>query len=234
MKTDIRILIVEDDPEILIGLKDNLEFEGYRIVTAGDGREGLEQSLSGRFDLIILDLMLPLRDGLTICRELRKKDESTPVLVLTAKTDNIDQIVGYEIGADAYVTKPYDSRLLLAKIKALLRRRNSAGASAMPEIRFGEYTLFPEKRVLQKKDVTIHLTPYEYDILHLLLSIPNKVIDRQTLMDRVWGEDIIISARTVDTHIAHLRAKIEKDPAHPLLIVSVRRNGYRFDPPGER
>lgn len=229
MKAKARILIIEDDPNILIGLEDNLKFEGYEVRSATDGEEGLNLALSGRFDLIILDLMLPILDGMEICRELRKRDEYTPVLMLTAKSDNIDKIIGYEIGADDYVTKPFDSRVLLARIKALLRRMNRFASSKQSEFRFGDYVLLAEKMVLHKGSETIHLTPYEYGILHLLLSNPNKVIHRQGIIDQVWGEDIIISARTVDTHIAHLRQKIESDPQQPVFIISVRSVGYRFD-----
>jgi DNA-binding response OmpR family regulator len=229
MKTKARILIIEDDPNILIGLKDNLEFEGYQVRSATDGEQGLKMALSGQFDLVILDLMLPICDGLEVCRELRKKDEYTPVLMLTAKSDNIDKIIGYEIGADDYVTKPYHSRVLLAKIKALLRRMNPLPVSHPKEFRFGEFELSADKMVLQKGNQVIHLTPYEYGILHLLLSNPNKVIDRQTIMDKVWGEDIIVSSRTVDTHVAHVRQKIESNPQHPIFIKSVRSFGYRFD-----
>lgn len=230
MKNNARILIIEDDPAILIGLRDNLEYEGYSIETAGDGEQGLELALSGKFDLIILDLILPLRDGLEVCRELRKQDENTPVLMLTARIENIDQIVGYEMGADDYVTKPYDSRVLLARIKALLRRHQQEPAFGQKIYRFGEYLLFTDRMLLQKGEQEIHLTPYEYGILYLFLTNPNKVIDRQTIIDKVWGEDIIVSSRTVDTHIAQLRHKIEQDPSRPLFIISARSIGYRFDP----
>lgn len=229
MNSKARILIIEDDPAILVGLQDNLEFEGYSIETAEDGEEGLQLALTGNYDLIILDLILPLRDGLEVCRELRKKDESTPVLMLTAKIDNVDQIVGYEIGADDYVTKPYDSRVLLARIKALLRRHQQAPLSGPRLFRFGEYLLFTDRMLLQKGEKEIHLTPYEYGILYLFLANPDRVIDRQTIIDKVWGEDVIVSSRTVDTHIAQLRHKIEKDPGRPLFIISVRSIGYRFD-----
>ena len=230
MKSKARILIIEDDPSNLIGLRANLEYEGYSIETAGDGEQGLQLALSGKFDLLILDLILPLRDGLEVCRELRKQDESTPVLMLTAKIENIDQIVGYEMGADDYVTKPYDSRVLLARIKALLRRHQQAPSSSPKIYRFGEYLLFTDRMLLQKEEQEIHLTPYEYGILFLFLTNPNQVIGRQTIIDKVWGEDIIISSRTVDTHIAQLRHKIEKDPGRPLFIISVRSIGYRFNP----
>jgi two-component system alkaline phosphatase synthesis response regulator PhoP len=149
--------------------------------------------------------------------------------MLTAKSENIDQIIGYEIGADNYVIKPYDSRVLLARIKALLRRKSHLSPSNQAEFRFGKFILFTDKMVLQKGDKIIHLTPYEYGILHLLLSNPNKVIDRQTIMDKVWGEDVIVTSRTVDTHVAHVRHKIENNPQQPLFIISVRSIGYRFD-----
>ena len=226
MKMD-KILIVEDDKAILMGLKDDLEFEGYKVTTAFDGKEGLKKAMDQDFSLIILDILLPELNGFEVCKKLRESGKETPILMLTAaKTEEIDKVLGLELGADDYVTKPVGSRELVARVKAILRRAKQK--KEMEEVyKFGEVAVDFKSHEVHKAGKKIHLTALEFKILRFFIEHKGEVVTRDNLLDEAW-EDAIVSPRTIDPHIVHLRKKIENDPANPEYIMSVRGVGYRF------
>jgi len=226
MKKD-KILIVEDDKAILMGLKDDLEFEGYKVSTALDGKEGLKKAMEQDFQLIILDILLPELNGFEICKKLRESGKETPILMLTAaKTEEIDKVLGLELGADDYVTKPVGSRELVARVKAILRRAKQK--EEMGEIyTFGEVTVDFRSHEVHKAGKKLHLTALEFKLLKFFIEHKGEVVTRDNLLDEAW-EDAIVSPRTIDPHIVHLRKKIENDPANPECIISVRGVGYKF------
>ncbi|NOZ61828.1 MAG: response regulator transcription factor [Calditrichaeota bacterium] len=220
-----KILIIEDDKNIRMALTDDLEFEGYEVEQTADGKNGLSRAQKEKFDLIILDIMLPEMNGFDVCRELRKTDTFTPILMLTAKSEEIDKILGLELGADDYVTKPFSPRELLARVKALLRRsKNTEREIAC--FYFGDIELDFKKYSAKKGGESIYFTALEFSLLHFLVKHKNEVITRDQLLDAIWGSDVYVTQRTVDTHIANLRKKIENDPAKPKYIVGVRGVGY--------
>jgi len=227
-----KILIVEDEDSILMALEDDLSMEGYSVTGEKNGARALEKAREGGFDLIILDLMLPGLDGLEVCKRLRAEANSTPILMLTAKSQEVDKVLGLELGADDYVTKPFSPRELQARVKALLRRGRPMDNT--PErASFGDVVVDFKGYSVTKNGDPVELTVREFDLLRLLVSRPNEVLGRGTILNEVWGDEWDVFPRTIDTHVVHLRQKLEEDPADPKFIVNVRGVGYKFvaDPP---
>ena len=222
-----KILVVEDDNAILMGIKDDLEFEGYKVSTASDGKEGLKKAMDQDFQLIILDIMLPELNGFEVCKKIREADKNIPILMLTAvRTEEIDKVVGLELGADDYVTKPVGTRELVARVKAILRRARQK--EDIGEIyTFGDVTVNIKSHEVHKAGKKLHLTALEFNLLKHLIKHKGEVLTRDNLLDETWG-DAIVSPRTIDPHIAHLRRKIEDNPANPIFIISIRGVGYKF------
>lgn len=223
-----KILIIEDEEDLVKGLKLNLQGEGYEVDWAYDGREGLLKAQEAAPDLIILDIMLPKMNGLDVCRELRQKNIGTPIIMLTAKGGEIDKVVGLEVGADDYLTKPFSIRELLARIKALLRRANKVEKPVPKVYRFGDVEIDFAHFKVRRKAQEFDLTSLEVEILKHLISRQGEVVTREALLDKVWGYEKFPTTRTIDNHILKLRKKIEDDPAHPRHIFSVYGEGYRF------
>ena len=222
-----RILIVEDEETILMALQDDLELEGYEVASASDGLQGLARAREGGFDLIILDVMLPGLDGFEVCKRLRAEGMTTPIIILTAKSQEVDKVLGLELGADDYVTKPFSPRELLARVKAGLRRGKPAPQAVGP-CRFGNVEVDLKKYQATKNGAPVDLTTREFDLLRYLIENRDRAVHRFDILEKVWGGDTSVFPRTVDTHIAHLRRKLEDDPAKPSFIVGVRGVGYRF------
>ncbi len=225
------VLVVEDEKSIVDILRFNLEKEGYAVLTAYDGESGLEQAVNGGADLILLDVMLPKMNGFDVCRRLREKGSSVPVIILTAREEEADKVLGLEIGADDYITKPFSMRELLARVKANIRRTvmQQSGSAEGAMSAGGGLTINPENYQVCKRDKPIDLTQREYELLTFLASHPGKVYSRTDLMEQVWnygyvGDDV----RTVDVTVRRLREKIEDDPASPTLILTRRGVGYYF------
>ncbi len=221
-----RILIVEDDPDIALALRLDLTNEGYVIDVAGDGADAAHRARDQSWDLILLDVMLPGGDGLEICRDLRLKRVRTPILMLTAKAQEADKILGLDTGADDYVTKPYSPRELRARNRALLRRVTPD----QPLQHVGAYEVDFTRALVRRGDASVDLTPIELGMLQLFLRNPGRIVSREHVIDDVWGHDVFVTDRVVDTHIMKLRRKVEDDPARPRHILSVRGLGYRFEP----
>jgi DNA-binding response OmpR family regulator len=222
-----KILVVEDDKAILMGLKDDLEFEGYEVATASDGKDGLKQALGGGFELVVLDILLPGLNGFEVCKKLREVGVKTPILMVTAaKTEEMDKVVGLELGADDYVTKPIGSRELVARVKAILRRARKEDNSG-DVFKFGDIEVDFKSHEVFKRGKELHLTALEFNLLRFLILRRGQVVTRDQILDEAWGE-AVVAYRTIDPHVAHLRKKIEDDPAHPVHILSVRGVGYRF------
>jgi DNA-binding response OmpR family regulator len=219
------VLIIEDDPTMLRGLKDNFEFEGYRVHTATDGDAGLKRALTLQPDLIILDLMLPKANGYEICRFLRDEKIDTPILMLTAKTRESDIVLGLKLGADDYVKKPFSIKELLARSEALLRRRTKKTGQIFE---FGDCRLDVEGRALTRAGAPVDLSPKEFELLHFLCTHAGQACSRDLIMSNVWGYDSAVTPRSIDRFVVALRNKIEPDPAHPRFITTVREFGYRF------
>jgi DNA-binding response OmpR family regulator len=221
-----RILIVEDEASLALGLEDDLKLEGYQVQVAGDGETAIRQALSESFDLIVLDVMLPRKDGFDVCRELRRAGLRTPIILLTAKTQESDKVLGLDLGADDYVTKPFSPRELRARIKALLRR----STTPLPELyAFGDIEVNFTRQEVRRDGKPLSTTPVEFKLLTTLVRHRGRVLSRANLLDAVWGRDNYVTDRAVDTHIANLRKKIEQQPSQPRFVVSVRGTGYRFD-----
>ena len=228
--SDETVLIIEDDPTLLRGLKDNFEHEGYTVLTAADGEKGLELALDSTPSLILLDIMLPKINGYEICRLIRKEGLDVPIIMLTAKGQESDIILGLDLGADDYVTKPFSIRELLSRGNAFLRRRRSA----TPEIyRFGDCELDTRSKCFFRDDREVELTPKEFRVLELFLSRPGRAITRDDILRSVWGYSVFVTQRSVDRCINTLRGKIEPNPARPTFIKTIRQIGYRFDLPAE-
>ena len=223
-----KILIVEDEPDMARGLEDNLTFEGYEVQVETDGLAGLNYALANPVDLILLDLMLPQMPGYDVCKTLRAKGNNTPIIMLTAKGQEIDKVLGLELGADDYVTKPFSLRELLARIHALLRRHGAATGQPSDTYVFGEVILDFTHYHATKAREAIELTPKEFEILRYLITHRGKTVSRDELLDKVWGIEDYPTTRTVDNHILKLRKKIEKDPANPDFIMTVHGIGYKF------
>jgi two-component system alkaline phosphatase synthesis response regulator PhoP len=219
------ILIVEDNASQLRGLKDNFEAQGYRVLTATDGERGLDEAVRAKPDLIVLDLMLPKVNGYEICRHLRREKFEAPIIMLTAKSEEADLLLGLHIGADDYVTKPYRIRELLARVEALLRRSR---ASAPEVYRFGDCEFDSAARRLVRAGEIVKLSPKEYELLHYLLGRAGRALSRDQILNDVWGYDCMVTPRSIDRFITGLRQKIEVDPHNPRLIQTVREFGYQL------
>lgn len=222
-----RILIIEDDKSILTGLKDNLESEGYKVIFEMDGEKGLQTALKQKPDLILLDVMLPSKNGFDVCRELRQTNFNTPIIMLTAKIEEADKVLGLELGADDYVTKPFSIRELIARIKSILRRRTSI------EDRFAEYTFDDIKLNFKNMDAEkagkrIDLSLKEFEIMKYFIEHENEVISRNKLLDEVWGYTVFPTTRTVDNYIMMIRKKIETNHSNPKHILTLHSAGYKF------
>jgi DNA-binding response OmpR family regulator len=222
-----KILIIEDEESILMALDDNLSLEGYEVKSAKDGLQGLAMAKEKGHDLIILDIMLPRMDGFEVCRQLRQAGVGTPILMLTAKSQEIDKVLGLELGADDYVTKPFSPRELLARIKAILRRVR-ATKEQVDIYRFGDVEIDFKKYEVKKKEQPVYLTSLEFSLIGFLIKHEGQVLDRTSILDCVWGREVYVLPKTVDTHIGHLRKKIEDDAANPKHIIGVRGAGYKF------
>jgi DNA-binding response OmpR family regulator len=223
-----RILIVEDDKAIAVALEDDLRLEGYGVELVTDGEAALRRARDGGFDLVLLDVMLPKKDGFDVCRELRRSGVSSKILLLTARAGETEKVLGLDLGADDYVTKPYSPKELRARIRALLRRGASEPESAV-NARFGDCELDLIRGELRRGGQPVPTTPLEFKLLGLFTRRAGHVLTRRILIDEVWGEDTAITERVVDNQIANLRRKIEPSPANPRYLKSVRGIGYRFD-----
>lgn len=223
-----KILIIEDQEDLLRGLEINLTKEGYQVLKATRGDKGMDLAIKENPHLIILDIMLPGMNGLDVCRELRRKGIETPIIMLTAKSDEIDRVVGLEIGADDYVTKPFSLRELLARIRVRLRRPPAPATEALTQYRFGDIEIDFLRFTATRQGQALHLTPREYDILRLLIRHRGEVVTRDRMLDEVWGYDVYPTTRTVDNHILKLRQKLEADPANPQYILTIYGEGYKF------
>jgi len=222
------ILIVEDEPGIRMSIKDELESEGYVVYEAEDGEHGLEIVHRMSPDLIILDIMMPILNGTEMCKRLRMSGDTTPILMLTVKDKEIDKVLGLELGADDYMTKPFSLRELLARVKALFRRTEEP-YKGVQRIRIGDVELDFKKFEARKNDEVLEFTPLEYQLLQCLVRERGTVLSRNEILDRIWGEDnVVVTPRTIDSHIANIRKKIERDPANPQLILSVHGIGYKL------
>jgi two-component system alkaline phosphatase synthesis response regulator PhoP len=224
-----RILIVDDEPEMVRGLADNLRFEGYETLAAENSREGLALALREVPDLILLDVMMPQMSGWDLLRALRQKGLDVPVIMLTARGEEVDRVLGLELGADDYVTKPFSLRELLARVRAVLRRPGPR--QKFEEVAFGDVRLHLRARQAFRAGREVRLTKKEFDLLRYLVEHRGEVLTRDRLLNEVWGYERFPTTRTVDTHILRLRQKFEPDPERPVFIVTVHGQGYRFAPP---
>ena len=224
------ILIVEDEPAMRMGLKDNLEFESYDVEVALDGADGLEKIKNGTFDLIILDVMMPKLSGFDVCKAVRKMGVMTPIIFLTAKSEEIDKVLGLELGADDYLTKPFSLRELIARVKAILRRSSaaSAPASAGGTHQIGKLEVDLEQYTASAAGESIRMSHKEYEILQFLVENKNDVVSRYDLLNKVWGYDSQPTTRTVDNFILRLRQRIEENPNDPKVILTVHGVGYKM------
>ncbi|RSK25432.1 response regulator transcription factor [Bhargavaea beijingensis] len=235
-----RILVVDDERPILTLLEYNLKQAGYEVITAADGEEGLQKAESEIPDLIVLDPMLPKLDGMDVCRTLRQKGVNTPIIMLTAKSDELEKILGLELGADDYMTKPFSPREVVARVKAVLRRSESS-ASGQPEegerkeavYESGPLKVYPERFEAYKDGVSLEFTPKEFELLVHMISNRNRVMSRDQLLSAVWNYDFAGDTRIVDVHISHLRDKIEENTRRPVFIKTIRGTGYKFEGPPE-
>lgn len=225
-----RILVVEDNPDLAFGLRNNLEIEGYAVTVAEDGARGLQAALDEGPDLLILDLMLPEMSGFSVLKALRAEGHDVPVLILTAKGEEADKVLGLRLGADDYVTKPFGVLELLARVEAILRRSGTNGSSGADHgvHTFGDVVVDTSARSVTRAGNEVPVTPKEFDLLVTLIRRQGAVASRVTLMKEVWGHRAAIASRTVDTHIAELRRKLEDEPSDPRWIVTVHKAGYRF------
>jgi DNA-binding response OmpR family regulator len=222
-----RILVVEDEPGIALALEDDLKAEGYDVEVVGDGETASRLARERQFDSILLDVMLPRKDGFDVCRDIRKAGVRTPVIFLTAKTQEAEKVLGFEVGGDDYVTKPYSPRELRARLKAVLRR----GRDEEPETyRFGEFDVDFRRRELRRHEQAVPLAPLEFKLLAAFIRHRGRALSRQQLIDEAWGRDTFVTERVVDNQVTNLRKKIEPSPDQPRYLVSLRGLGYRFDP----
>jgi len=222
-----KILIVEDEPAMLMGLRDNLEFEGYKVFTARTGKEGLASAAQHSPNLILLDIMLPEIDGLELLKQLRAAGQTTPVIMLTARSRELDKVRGLELGADDYITKPFSVRELLARIKAVLRRTRDK-APKLQTYTFAKIEIDFRRSIAKKKGNIIPLSYFEQEILRCLIGHKEEPVSRNQLLDEVWGLDLFPTTRTIDNHIVKLRQKLEDDPKNPRHILTVHGIGYKF------
>lgn len=221
-----RILIVEDEPAMVAGLRDNFEYEGYEVISAADGAAGLESALANDPDLVVLDVMMPRMSGLDVCKQLKTKKPGVPIIMLTARGQEIDKVVGLELGADDYVTKPFSIRELMARVKAVLRRVSPAPA---PDVyRFSDVEVNVRSNEVLRAGSRIELSSKEFALLAYFIAHPAETLSRDRLLDAVWGYENYPNTRTVDTHIVHLRQKLEPNPEEPRFILTVHGTGYKF------
>ncbi|WP_407269059.1 response regulator transcription factor [Radiobacillus sp. PE A8.2] len=227
-----RVLIVDDEESIVTLLKYNIEKAGFLTDVAYDGLEGLRKATEQTFDLIILDLMLPGMEGTDVCKQLRQQQVDTPILMLTAKDDEFDKVLGLELGADDYLTKPFSPKEVVARIKAILRRSNKqVPTNDKPYIKVSELLIFPEQYEATIRDETLTFTRKEFELLLYLAKHKGKVLSRDQLLSAVWNYDFVGDTRIVDVHISHLREKIEPDTKHPVYIKTIRGLGYKMEEP---
>jgi len=221
-----RILVVEDEAAIARALADDFRSEGYDVEVAADGRTACEKGRSNAFDLVVLDIMLPGKDGFDVCRDLRRAGVRTPILMLTARTQEAEKVLGLELGADDYVTKPYSPRELRARVKALLRR----AAGEQPDVyRFGDVEVDFGRGEIRRGGQPLEVTPLEFKVLAAFVRHPGRVLTRQQVLDEAWGRELFVTERVVDNQVTNLRKKVEPDPSRPRYLVNVRGQGYRFD-----
>ena len=222
-----KILVVEDEPNMVAGLRDNFEFEGYQVITARDGVEGLQRALDESPDLVVLDVMMPRMSGLEVCKQLRAKRGSIPIIMLTARGQEVDKVVGLELGADDYVTKPFSIRELLARVKAVLRRTSVVPKDQDRRI-FGEVEVDLRKCRVLKSGQVIDISSKEFELLKYFIVHSGETLSRDRLLEDVWGYDNYPTTRTVDTHLVRLRQKLEPNPDQPQYFLTVHGTGYRF------
>jgi len=223
-----RILLVDDEESIQTLLAYPLRKDGYEVVVARDGRDGLDEFAADRFDLVVLDVMMPRIDGIEVCRRLRARSQ-VPIIMLTARDDEIDKVLGLEIGADDYITKPFSVREFRSRVKAALRRTRMSGEEpAEGPVTVGELTIDPGRRQVTVRGEPVRLTYVEFELLAALARNPGRVLDRASLLERIWGDSTYRDPRTIDVHIRHLREKIEPEPKRPEYLLTVRGAGYRF------
>lgn len=221
-----RILIVEDEPAMVEGLRDNFEYEGYEVISAGDGVVGLERALSDNPDLVVLDVMMPRMSGLDVCKQLKAKRPALPIIMLTARGQEIDKVVGLELGADDYVTKPFSIRELMARVKAVLRRVSPQPAAEV--FRFSDIEVNVRSNEVLRDGEPVDLSAKEFALLAYFVAHPAETLSRDRLLDAVWGYENYPNTRTVDTHIVHLRQKLEPNPEEPRFILTIHGSGYKF------
>ncbi len=221
------ILLIEDEAGLRLTLSDRLRSEGYEVDTASDGITGYEKALAGGYDLILLDVMMPGKNGFDVCRDLRQQNVSTPVLMLTARGQTIDKVLGLKIGADDYLTKPFETMELLARIEALLRRRPAAESGAS-FAEFGDVRVDFKSTEVRRRGELVQLSAKEFQLLKYFVEHPGETLSRDQLLHEVWGYESTPSTRTVDVHVAWLRQKVEADPKNPVMIVTVHGMGYKF------
>ena len=225
-----KILVVDDEPSIVTLLKFNLEQAGFEVLTASDGNEGYDTARREKLDVIILDLMLPGMDGMDVCKQLRLGKINTPILMLTAKSDELDKILGLELGADDYITKPFSPREVVARVKAILRRAETKTEEETADaIKVGDLRILPEQFEAYFKEKKLELTPKEFELLLYLANHAGKVLSRDQLLNAVWNFDFAGDTRIVDVHISHLREKMEEDTKQPQYIKTVRGFGYKME-----
>jgi DNA-binding response OmpR family regulator len=222
-----RILIVEDEPAMVAGLRDNFEYEGYDVISAEDGVSGLERALGDDPDLVVLDVMMPRMSGLDVCKQVKAKRPAVPIIMLTARGQEIDKVVGLELGADDYVTKPFSIRELMARVKAVLRRV-SPQARASEVYRFGDVEVDIRGHQVRRAGKPVELSAKEFALLAYFIAHPAETLSRDRLLDAVWGYENYPNTRTVDTHIVHLRQKLEPHPEEPRFILTIHGSGYKF------
>jgi DNA-binding response OmpR family regulator len=222
-----KILIVEDEPNMVSGLRDNFEFEGYEVITAEDGLSGLNRALHESPDLVLLDVMMPRMSGLDVCKQLKSKRPSVPVIMLTARGQEVDKVVGLELGADDYVTKPFSIRELLARVKAVLRRAQTV-PKEQERYSFADVEVDLRSCQVSKKGKSLEFSSKEFELLKYFLCHPGETLSRDRLLEDVWGYDHFPTTRTVDAHIVRLRQKLEAKPEEPRFILTVHGTGYKF------
>jgi two-component system alkaline phosphatase synthesis response regulator PhoP len=223
----MKILIVEDEPKMVAGLRDNFEYEGYEVLTAHNGIEGLERALATSPDLIVLDVMMPKMSGLDVCRNLKMKRPSIPIIMLTARGQEVDKVVGLELGADDYVTKPFSIRELLARVKAVLRRTHTLPQD-QDRYSFGDIEVDMHACRVIKDGKMLEFTSKEFELLKYFLCHPGESLSRERLLDEVWGYEVQTNSRTVDAHLVRLRQKLEPTPEQPRFFLTVHGTGYKF------
>jgi DNA-binding response OmpR family regulator len=223
-----RILVIEDEPQMLLGLRDNLELEGYEVQTAADGDEGLQKAATFQPDLVILDVMLPRKNGFDVCRELRARSIATPVVMLTARNQETDKVLGLELGADDYVTKPFSITELLARVRAVLRRSGSRPTGGADTYRIGDLEIDFRIHQARRGKQRVEFTAREFELLRYFVTHIGQVVTREQILNEVWGYEEFPTTRTIDNFVAKLRQKIEKSPHAPEHILTIHGSGYKF------